>query len=158
NETSRLVDRTARISGRLAGSSAGRTSAHLPPAVVGALVGRAFPFGLCFLRPELEVYLHRLLGAISMRQEARVTRRQFYGALLVGMAVLVAGNFAVERMTAHTVSRRLLADARGAGQAQIIALGNSLMRSGFVADHFAPPASPSAKSPAFNLAMGASTP
>src|SRR5205823_12646982 len=60
--------------------------------------------------------------------------------------------------TAHTVSRRLLADARAASSTQIIALGNSLMRSGFIPEAFAPPTPPLEPSPAFNLAMGASTP
>jgi hypothetical protein len=86
------------------------------------------------------------------------TRRQFFAALLVCLAILAAGNLVVQRLTAHTVSRRLVADARAASSAQIIALGNSLMRSGFVPEAFAPPVPPQEQSPAFNLAMGASTP
>src|SRR5215475_2285819 len=93
-----------------------------------------------------------------MRQNLQIERRQFCGALLVCLGVLAAGNFTVQRLTAHTVSRRLLADTRQTDQAQIIALGNSLMRSGFVPEVFAPPGRPKEKSRAFNLAMGASTP
>jgi hypothetical protein len=93
-----------------------------------------------------------------MRQNLEITRRQFCGALAVCLAVLAAGNYAVGRLTAHTVSRRLLADTREAGHARVIALGNSLMRSGFVPEVFSPPVTPGGHSPAFNLAMGASTP
>lgn len=93
-----------------------------------------------------------------MQQNLRITRPQFCGALLVCLAILGAGNFTVQCLTAHTISRRLLADTSEATHAQIIALGNSLMRSGFVPEVFAPPALPNGKSPAFNLAMGASTP
>lgn len=78
--------------------------------------------------------------------------------LLTCLAVLAAGNLVVQRLTAHTVSRRLLADTRNASSAQIIALGNSLMRSGFIPESFLPAASLQGQSPAFNLAMGASTP
>jgi hypothetical protein len=93
-----------------------------------------------------------------MRQNFQITRRQFWGALFVCLALLASGNLAVQRMTAHTISRRLLAETREATHTQIIALGNSLMRSGFVPETFAPSASPQEKSSAFNLAMGASTP
>src|SRR5262249_20252521 len=93
-----------------------------------------------------------------MKQNFQIAWRQFGGALFLCSAILAAANFGVQRLTAHTVSRRLLADTREAGHTQIIALGNSLMRSGFVPEAFAPPASPRGESAAFNLAMGASTP
>jgi hypothetical protein len=93
-----------------------------------------------------------------MGQQATITRRQFLATLMVCLAVLFAACLVVQRLTAHTVSRRLLAETQGASYAQIIALGNSLMRSGFVPYVFAPPAAPQSKSPTFNLAMGASTP
>lgn len=93
-----------------------------------------------------------------MVQNFQVTRRHFWGALFFCLAIVAIGNFVVQRLTAHTVSRRLLAETREAGHAQIIALGNSLMRSGFVPETFSQPASPRGQSPAFNLAMGASTP
>lgn len=92
-----------------------------------------------------------------MRQNLQMTR-QFLGAVFVCLVVLSIADFAVQHLTAHTVSHRLLADTRGAEYAQIIAVGNSLMRSGFVPEVFAPPAAPQEKSQAFNLAMGASTP
>jgi hypothetical protein len=93
-----------------------------------------------------------------MQQNLLITRRQFFAAFLVCLAVLAAGNLVVQRLTAHTVSRRILAEARTSSSAQVIALGNSLMRSGFVPEAFAPPISPQAQAPAVNLAMGASTP
>src|SRR5215467_2357165 len=96
--------------------------------------------------------------AIAMPQNLPVTLRQFAATLVVCCAILAAANLAVERLTARTVSRRLLAETRGASNAQIIALGNSLMRSGFVADTFTAADSPNAKPTAFNLALGASTP
>src|SRR5215467_6293532 len=96
--------------------------------------------------------------AIAMPQNLPVTLRQFAATLVVCCALLAAANLAVERLTARTVSRRLLAETRGASNAQIIALGNSLMRSGFVADTFTAADSSNAKPTAFNLALGASTP
>jgi len=93
-----------------------------------------------------------------MEGQANVTRAQFLATVMVCMAVLFTASLVVKRLTAHTVSRRLLAEARDASYAQIIALGNSLMRSGFVPEAFAPPAAAQSKSPAFNLAMGASSP
>jgi hypothetical protein len=93
-----------------------------------------------------------------MQEKLFITHRQFLGAILACLAVLAAGNLMVQRLTAHTVYRRILADARASSSAQIVALGNSLMRSSFVPETFAPPASPHDQSPAFNLAMGASTP
>jgi|KBSMisStandDraft_5_1062788.scaffolds.fasta_scaffold06481_4 hypothetical protein len=93
-----------------------------------------------------------------MQEKLLITGRRLFAALLVCLAILAAGNFVVQRLTAHTVARRILADTRAASPSQIIALGNSLMRSGFIPDSFGPPASPQDSSPAFNLAMGASTP
>jgi hypothetical protein len=93
-----------------------------------------------------------------MDQQATITGSRFLATLMVCLAVLFAASLAVKRLTAHTVSRRLLAETQEASYAQIIALGNSLMRSGFVPDAFAPPAAPQSNSPAFNLALGASTP
>src|SRR5215472_831698 len=90
--------------------------------------------------------------------ERIVTRKQLLLTALVWLAMLGAANLAVKRLTAHTVSRRILADARNAPSAQVIALGNSLMRAGFVPEIFAPPAAPGTSSAAFNLAMGASLP
>src|SRR5262249_15948890 len=93
-----------------------------------------------------------------MQQNLQITRRHFWGAIVVCLAILTLGNIVIQRLTAHTVSRRLLAETREAGHPQIIALGNSLMRSGFVQETFAPSAAPNGKARAFNLAMGASTP
>ena len=93
-----------------------------------------------------------------MQEKFLITRRQFFMALLTWVAILAMGNLVVQRLTAHTVSRRLLADIRNASSAQIVSLGNSLMRSGFLPETFAPPSPPQQQSPAFNLAMGASTP
>jgi len=73
-------------------------------------------------------------------------------------ALLAFANAAVGRLTRNTVSRRILADAKSAGTAQTIALGNSLVRSGFNADEFAAAQSPGVQSAALNMAMGASTP
>jgi len=92
-----------------------------------------------------------------MQEKLLTTRKQFIMALLTCFAILAAGNLVVQRLTAHTVSRRLLADTREASATQVIALGNSLMRSGFVPESFGPESS-RGQSPAFNLAMGASTP
>lgn len=91
-----------------------------------------------------------------MGERVAIKRREFIGALVVCIAVLAAANVIVQRLTAHTVSRRILADAQMAPTAQVIALGNSLMRSGFSAEAFAAPGA--AKAVAVNLAMGASTP
>lgn len=93
-----------------------------------------------------------------MERQANITRGQFVATVMVCLAVLFTANLVVKRLTAHTVSRRLLAETRDASYAEIIALGNSLMRSGFVPGAFAPPAAAQTKSPAFNLAMGASSP
>ena len=93
-----------------------------------------------------------------MEQRVSLTRQHFFGTLLVCLAVLAAANIVLLRLTSHTVSRRLLAEARQASSAQVIALGNSLMRSGFVPEAFADPAAPQKSVPAFNLALGASTP
>src|SRR5262250_1075308 len=90
--------------------------------------------------------------------ERIVPRKQLLLTALVCLAMLGAANLVVKRLTAHTVSRRILADVHNAPSTQVIALGNSLMRSGFVPEVFAPPASPGARSAAFNLAMGASLP
>jgi lysophospholipase L1-like esterase len=93
-----------------------------------------------------------------VQQKVSITGAQFCGALLVSLAVLATANFVVARLTAQSVSRRLLLDAQSSPSATVIALGNSLMRSGFIADVFSPPPSPRARSAAINLAMGASTP
>jgi len=93
-----------------------------------------------------------------MEQKPFISRIEFLGGLVVCLAILAGANFLVQRLTAHTVSRRILAEAQGAGSSEVIALGNSLMRSGFVAEAFAPPRLAQAESRAINLAMGASTP
>ena len=93
-----------------------------------------------------------------MEQKPPVSRAQFVATLGVCLLVLIAASVAVQRLTAHTVSRRLLAETREASNTRVIALGNSLMRSGFVPDAFAESARSKSESPAFNLAMGASTP
>jgi hypothetical protein len=87
-----------------------------------------------------------------------ITRGQFWGTVLVCAAVLACANAGITRLTQHTVSRRILADAESAGAAPTIALGNSLMRSGFNADEFAAAQPPGAQSAALNMAMGASNP
>jgi hypothetical protein len=93
-----------------------------------------------------------------VQQKTSITGRQFLATLLVCLLILAGADFVVERITAHTVSRRLLTDAQNSPSATIIALGNSLMRSGFIPDVFSPPSLPDTKSAAINLAMGASTP
>jgi len=88
-----------------------------------------------------------------------ITRGQFWGAVLVCAAMVACANAVVGTVTQHSVSRRILADARSAGAAQTIALGNSLVRSGFNADEFAMALrSQGVHSAASNMAMGASTP
>src|SRR6266403_3662432 len=88
-----------------------------------------------------------------------MTRGQFWGTVLVCVTVLVCANTVVGSLTQHSVSRRILADAKSAGSPQTIALGNSLVRSGFNAEEFAAAQqSPGAQSAALNMAMGASTP
>jgi hypothetical protein len=88
-----------------------------------------------------------------------LTRRQFWGTVLVCTAGLACANAVVGTLTQHSVSRRILADARNAGGAETIALGNSLVRSGFNADEFATSLrSQGVQSAALNMAMGASTP
>jgi len=93
-----------------------------------------------------------------MQSTESITRGQFWGTVLVCVAVLGSANALVSRMTRHTVSRRLLEDARNSGSATAIALGNSLMRSGFDANEFAPPPKPGGQPLALNMAMGASSP
>ena len=88
-----------------------------------------------------------------------ITRGQFWGTVLVCVTVLVCANTVVGSLTQHSVSRRILADAKSAGSPQTIALGNSLVRSGFNAEEFAAAQqSPGAQSAGLNMAMGASTP
>ena len=92
-----------------------------------------------------------------METKSPVTAWQFIGTALVCAAILVCANLVVAGLTRHTVSKRILADARNSGNARTVALGNSLMRSGFVTDEFAPPG-PEWRSTALNMAMGASSP
>jgi hypothetical protein len=88
-----------------------------------------------------------------------ITRGQFWGTALVCAVVLTSANLVVARLTRQTVSRRILADAVNSGAAQTIALGNSLVRSGFNAEEFAAAQQSSGvQSAALNMAMGASTP
>jgi len=88
-----------------------------------------------------------------------ITRGQFWGTVLVCAAVLACTNTLVGSLTQHSVSRRILADAKSAGSAETIALGNSLVRSGFNADEFtAAQQSQGAPGAALNMAMGASAP
>jgi hypothetical protein len=91
-----------------------------------------------------------------MQNANSITRRQFWGTLLACAAVLVCANAIVGRLTQSTVSRRILADANNAGSAVTIALGNSLVRSGFNAGEFVPSAS--GRPVALNMAMGAASP
>lgn len=94
-----------------------------------------------------------------MNLKLRATRTQFWLTALVCIAVLAVGNFVVQHLTARTVSRRVLEEARNASSASVIALGNSLIRAGFVPQVFALAQRPLvAKLPAVNLALGASTP
>ena len=92
-----------------------------------------------------------------MARESTAARGQFFTAFGVCLAVMAVASFVVGRLTAHTVSKRVLAEAASTAS-ETIALGNSLMRSGFLADAFAPPASPGERPRAVNLAMGASGP
>jgi len=92
------------------------------------------------------------MGGDSSKQ-----RGQFVTAFAVCLAVVGLANLAVARLTSHTVSRRLLAEA-AAARAETIVLGNSLMRSGFVPQEFAPPGASEEPPRAVNLAMGASAP
>lgn len=88
-----------------------------------------------------------------------ITRGQFWGTLLACAALLVCANAVVGTLTQHSVSRRILADAQSAGAAQTIALGNSLVRSGFDAEEFsAAQQLRGSQGHALNMAMGASTP
>jgi len=93
-----------------------------------------------------------------MPEKLLITRRQFFVALLVCLAILLAVNRTVQRLTAHTVSRRVLEEARAARSARVIVLGNSLMRAGFLPEVFSGAAGSASKSPAVNLALGASSP
>jgi hypothetical protein len=80
--------------------------------------------------------------------------------VLVCAAVLACANAVVGSLTQHSVSRRILADAKSAGSStQTIALGNSLVRSGFNSDEFAAAQqSAGVQNVVLNMAMGASTP
>jgi hypothetical protein len=86
------------------------------------------------------------------------TRRQFSEALVVCLVVLAAANTLIGRLTEHSLSRRILADAKNSSPAETVAIGNSLVRSGFVAEKFAPPQSEGGRSAAVNVAMGSSSP
>jgi len=92
-----------------------------------------------------------------MQKKSNISGSQLIATALVCVATLASSNFVVQRKTAHTVSRRLLADAAHANSIPVMALGNSLMRSGFIPESFAPP-DPKAGPVAVNLALGASTP
>jgi len=92
-----------------------------------------------------------------MHNANSITRGQFWGTALACAAVLVCANAIVGRLTQNNVSRRILADANNAGSAVTIALGNSLVRSGFNADEFVPPPA-SGRPVALNMAMGAASP
>src|SRR5205823_5111571 len=84
--------------------------------------------------------------------------RQFLSAVVVCALMLGGANVIVARLTRHSVSRRILADADNFHAAKTIALGNSLVRSGFIAEEYAA-AQPGGKSDsAINMAMGASSP
>jgi len=87
-----------------------------------------------------------------------VTRGQFWGTVLVCAALVICANAIVARVTQDSVSRRILAGAKNSSSAQTVALGNSLVRSGFVADEFAPRQSPGVQPSALNMAMGSSSP
>jgi hypothetical protein len=79
--------------------------------------------------------------------------------VLVCAAVLACANLVVARLTQHTISRQILAEARNSVSAETIALGNSLVRSGFNAEEFAAAQhSPGQPRAALNMAMGASAP
>jgi hypothetical protein len=94
-----------------------------------------------------------------MPRQLSISRAQFGVAILTCLAVLAVGNLAVKRLTAHTVSRRVLDDARAASSASVIAIGNSLIRAGFIPEVFTPAQPAPVTSPAaVNLALGASSP
>jgi ABC-type multidrug transport system fused ATPase/permease subunit len=95
----------------------------------------------------------------TMANANSTTPGQFWGTVLVCAVVLACANAVTARLTQHTVSRRILADARNSGSAQTIALGNSLVRSAFNAEEFAAAQQSSGvQSAALNMAMGSSTP
>ena len=94
-----------------------------------------------------------------MEHKPPITRSQLSLMALVCLSVLIAANLVVHRLTSHTVSRRVIQDARNSSGASAFALGNSLIRAGFVPKIFAPPEpSLSSKPNVVNLALGASSP
>src|SRR5262245_9829019 len=94
-----------------------------------------------------------------MSRQMSIGGSQFRVTALTCLVILAAGNLAVKRLTAHTVSRRVLDEARNATSASVVAIGNSLVRAGFVPEVFAPAQPSFSNTPkAVNLALGASSP
>jgi hypothetical protein len=87
-----------------------------------------------------------------------MTKRQLIGAIVVLLAGLAAMNVAVAALTRNSVPRRVMQHARESQAATVMALGNSLVASGFHESAFDSATDLSAPRGAVNLGLGASTP
>jgi hypothetical protein len=87
-----------------------------------------------------------------------MTKRQLVAAVLVLLAGLAAMNVTVAALTRNSVPRRVMRHARESQTATVVALGNSLVASGFREAAFDSTTKLSAPRGAVSLGLGASTP
>src|ERR1700739_2040919 len=87
-----------------------------------------------------------------------VTHRQVALTAAIFIACLVTLNLTVAFLTQNSVPRRVMRHARESGAAGVLALGNSLVASGFDEAAFNAGAGLSSPGGAVNLGLGASTP
>ena len=87
-----------------------------------------------------------------------IAKRQLISAVLVLVAGLVALNVAVSALTRNSVPRQVMRRARQSQAATVVALGNSLVASGFNESAFDSATDLNAPRGAVNLGLGASTP
>jgi len=86
------------------------------------------------------------------------TKRQLISAALVLVGGLAAMNLTVAALTRNSVPRRVMRHARESQEATVVALGNSLVASGFRESVFDSATDLRAPRGAVNLGLGASTP
>src|ERR1700758_3959427 len=87
-----------------------------------------------------------------------LTKRQLVLSVSVLVAGLVAMNLVIAFLTRNSVPRRVMQHARQSPSASVIALGNSLVASGFDEAAFNSGAGLSSPQGSANLGLGASSP
>jgi hypothetical protein len=88
----------------------------------------------------------------------KVSKTQFFLAVLGALLFVSALNYAVGTATQDTVPRRLMARVPRAADASVLALGNSLIGVGFVESEFDRGMGLSGSRGSLNIALGGSTP